>query len=293
MTLLETQRKMAAAVMTPLTPGGHVARSMRAEAASFLKPNDRLTSLERLEIYSRSYWYRLLDSLRDDFPGLVAVVGSKGFERLSRAYLRECPSQSFTLRDLGSRLESWLAEHPEYAGRNHRLALDMARLEWAHIQAFDGVAREVPGPEDLGALTAAARFGVQPYISLLELQYPVDELRILVNADPEGSTTASNFTLQRSKGKLRQAHRLPAEQVFLAVHRLELSVYYRRLTEEEFRLLGALAAGRTVGRAIRDAFAKSSVDAAEIPGLLQEWFARWAQFGWLCNPRKTAKGRPS
>ena len=146
MTLLETQRKMAAALMLPLTPGDRMARktnggvSMAQEAASFIKPNDRLTSVERLEIYSRSYWFRLLDSLRDDFPGLVAILGPTAFERLAKAFLAQCPSQSFTLRDLGSRLESWLREHPDYAGKNRVLALDMVRLEWAHIVAFDGLA---------------------------------------------------------------------------------------------------------------------------------------------------------
>ena len=80
--------------------------------AEFVKPNDRLTALERLEIYNRQYWFRVLDSLDEDFPGLRAIVGRRAFDRLSRAYMAECPSQSFTLRNLGSRLEEWLARHP-------------------------------------------------------------------------------------------------------------------------------------------------------------------------------------
>ncbi len=94
----------------PLISGDRIARTtadgapMAQEAAAFIKANDRLTSLERLEIYSRSYWFRLLDSLRDDFPALAAVLGPPAFERLARAYLADCPSQSFTLRDLGSRM---------------------------------------------------------------------------------------------------------------------------------------------------------------------------------------------
>jgi len=30
--------------------------SVAEEAESFIKPNDRLTSFERLEIYNRQYW---------------------------------------------------------------------------------------------------------------------------------------------------------------------------------------------------------------------------------------------
>src|ERR1700722_10373585 len=121
------QEWMAAALMLPLTRSGHIARrtaaigagpgkSMDEEAAALIKPNSRLTSLERLDIYSRSYWFRLLNSISEDFPGLLAVVGSTAFERLVKTYLADCPSQSFTLRNLGSRLENWLLRHSLYFG---------------------------------------------------------------------------------------------------------------------------------------------------------------------------------
>ncbi len=90
----------------------------------------------------------------------------------------DCPSQSFTLRNLGSRLEAWLTEHPEFAGKHFALALDMIRLEWAHIEAFDGAERKALGPEDLLELGPDLALALQPHIQLLALQYPVDNLRI-------------------------------------------------------------------------------------------------------------------
>ena len=135
------------------------------------------------DIYSRSYWFRLVDSLSEDFPGLLAALGSAAFERLAKTYLADCPSQSFTLRNLGSRLEDWLLRHPRYAGTALGLALDMVRLEWAHIEAFDGGAEEAIGPEDLVELDEDFRAGIQPHIRLLALKFPVDELRIHVNLE--------------------------------------------------------------------------------------------------------------
>src|SRR5262249_33147020 len=79
--------------------------SMKRYAARYIKPNDRLTSFERLEIYNRQYWWRVLASMTEDFPGLRAVLGERRFEDMCRAYLTACPSQSFTLRNLGARLE--------------------------------------------------------------------------------------------------------------------------------------------------------------------------------------------
>ena len=59
MNLLELQRRMAGAIMAPLGAGDRVTRAASAEADAILTPNDRLSSAERLEIYAKSYWYRL------------------------------------------------------------------------------------------------------------------------------------------------------------------------------------------------------------------------------------------
>src|SRR5579864_8931296 len=122
MTLLDLQRRMARGILQPLNGSDRIARKVDA---AFIKPNNRLTAVERLEIYSRSYWFRILDSLYDDFPGLRAVLGEQSFRLLSHAYLADCPSRSFTLRDLGSRLGEWLERNPRYGGNRHSLALDM------------------------------------------------------------------------------------------------------------------------------------------------------------------------
>src|ERR1700735_2748577 len=179
MKLLSLQRRMARAVMTPLTPSERMrsvapdGRSIRAVASEIIKPNDRLTSFERLEIYNRQYWFRILSGFAEDFPGLRAVLGGNRFDRMAKAYLSDCPSQSFTLRNLGSRLETWLGEHSDLAGKNMALVLDMVRLGWAHIEPFDNAERKPLGPEDLLELGPELVLALQPYIGLLELQYPV------------------------------------------------------------------------------------------------------------------------
>ena len=89
---------------------------MRAVASQIIKPNDRLTSFERLEIYNRQYWFRVLSAFAEDFPGLRAVLGGRRFDAMAKAYLIDCPSQSFTLRNLGSRLVNWLQKHPTLGG---------------------------------------------------------------------------------------------------------------------------------------------------------------------------------
>src|ERR1700678_1253339 len=206
--LLELQRRVADAVMSPFNA------SVSAEANQLVKPNNRLTSTERLSIYHRQYWYRILDSFGEDFPGLCAILGERAFQRLSRAYLTQCPSASFTLRNLRARLEGWLAAHPEFAGKNPALALDMVRLEWAHIEAFDNAERKALGPEDLLELGPEMAFALQPHIRLLELHYPVDELRIKVSEHSEEHGAASNaVSAPAHRHMLRRYARLKPQQI--------------------------------------------------------------------------------
>ena len=269
--LMDFQRRVAGAVMSPFNS------SIRAEARELVKPNDRLTATERLDIYHRQYWYRILDSLNEDFPGLCAIIGDRAFQRLAHAYLSDCPSRSFTLRNLGSRLEHWLGEHPEFAGRNLAMALDMIRLEWAHIEAFDNGERKPLGPENVLELGPELSIGLQPHIGLLELQYPVDELRVKVSQNVEEHGVASNAVSAPSHRHIvRRYARLKPQGIFLAVHRVEFTVYYRRLEAGEFALLRAIGEGRAIGSALES---QSDLD----PQKVQAWFGNWAQLGWLCH----------
>jgi hypothetical protein len=284
MTLLELQRKMAGAIMAPLGAADRLARTAGAEAGDIIKPNEGLTSSERLEIYAKSYWYRLLDSFCDDFPGLRAIVGVRTFDKLSRAYLAEMPSQSFTLRNLGSRLTEWLARHPQYAGKTPELALDMVRLEWAHIVAFDGAAEKVLGPEDLLELTPDMTFRLQPYITLLALNYPVDDLHLKVTELAEGHGEASNAALRHRERRAVRRFSMKREDVYVAVHRVDEWVYYRRMDADEFRLLDALGGGKPVGEALESVFGDSDLPLEELRAKIEGWFRAWAESGWFCHP---------
>jgi hypothetical protein len=295
MRLLNLQRRMARAVMTPLTPSERMravtpsGRSMRAVAAEFIKPNDRLTSFERLEIYNRQYWFRVLSSFAEDFPGLRAVLGDRRFDAVAKAYIADCPSRSFTLRNLCSRLEPWLRKHPSWAGPRQKLAVDMVRLERADIEAFDGKAEPALTPEDLaGAVPTKLCLQLQSYIQLLDLRYPVDDLLLAVRHDEDTEFTSNAFNERHKRKKVQAVARLKPSPMFLAVHRLDDSVYFRRLEREEFVVLKELRAGKTLHRAIESALRKSAISAEDRPETVQHWFQTWAALGWFCQPERHA-----
>ena len=297
MKLLNLQRRMARAVMTPLTRSERMrtvapdGRSMRAVASQIIKPNDRLTSFERLEIYNRQYWFRVLSAFAEDFPGVRAVLGGRRFDAMAKAYLIDCPSQSFTLRNLGSRLVGWLQKHPAWAGERQNLAIDMARLEWADIEAFDGLREPSLKPEDLVDVNPAKlRLRLQPYVRLQALRYPVDELLLDVRKDSEDLDVASNTFNERHKRKRVSAvAKLKPSPIFLAVYRLDEDVYFRRLHREEFAILAALLAGKSLNAAIESALRSSPIAVADRAAHVEKWFHTWSALGWFCRLEKSKK----
>lgn len=286
--LHEIQRRMAAAVMHPLTRSETMPRRRRngvsniSEAEAIIRPNDRLTSFERLEIYNRQYWFRLYTSFEEDFPGLEAVLGRARFDALMRRYLTDCPSQSFTLRNLGSRLDTWLEQHPDAIEPHVTLARDMARLEWAHVEAFDS--EELPrlSAEALAAIGENSILHLQPYLRLLSLSYPVDDLLLQVRSENGSSASSTNnASSARKRRHVRRVAALAPNPMHLAVHRLENSAWYKPLSPEEFLLLSALLAGKALGEALDDAFAASSIPEDQHASFLQDSFANWAMLGWF------------
>lgn len=282
-TLSAIQRLMFDTIRRPLSSGERMRRDSAGAADAIIKPNDRLTSFERLQIYNQQYWWRMLANFADDFHGLRAVVGVRKFDRLAVAYLDACPSRSWTLRNLGSRVPEFLASHPGLTAPHSALALDVARVEWARTVAFDE--RELPRIDPARIARTPPdrlRFGVQPHVQLLELRHPVDEL--LLRLKHRDSQTVSNAaTAARRRRVVRLFAKPSRKPIYLAVHRHQFSVFYKRLAPEAWRLLRSLRAGRTLDEACAEAFAGSAEPPDQCASRVREWFTTWTALGWLCR----------
>jgi hypothetical protein len=279
--------------MNPLTPQDTTSKELSDGtltndlATRIVKPNDRLSSLERLQIYNRQYWFRLLDCLYDDFPGLRAVVGEKHFRELSVAYLNAHPSQSFTLRNLGEKLPRFLEQRKEFLGRSKRLALQMAHFEWAQIVAFDDPGWPALDPATIfGGNFDTAVLHLQPYISLLELDYPLDDYILAVKKEESHRSEAARN--ERSPSVKEEHVALPkASKTYLAVHRHQNSLYYKRLDRAAFALLRSLKSGEALGPACEKAAQLLNEDICnenECAPTIQGWFAEWSSLQWLTQP---------
>jgi len=292
---LETlQREMAAAIMQPLAadetmrveaPDG---RQMAAVAESFIAPNSRLNAFERLEIYNRQYWFRVLGALAEDFPALRAVAGGSAFEALSIAYLSAHPSRSFTLRNLGSNLPAWLDANPGWTGRRQHLAVDVARVEWAFVEAFDAAALPPLTLAQVAALGGDSQLTLQPHLQLVALSYPADELVLTLHDREKRQAGEAGLSRDGDRSTPAALPRLRLRPTWLAAHRVDLSVFYRRLQREEFLTLAAIREGFPLGHALEAGFEGSRIHERLRPQLVRDWFGTWAELGWICAPQTDA-----
>jgi hypothetical protein len=290
--LADLQRAMWRVVSRPLTGTHRMQRTWSdgrptsAIAAQIAKPNDRLTSFERLEIYNRMYWFRVLDSLYDDCPGLRGVLGDRKFMRLAEAYLTKYPSRSFTLRNLPSRLAKFIKEEPQYTRPHTALCLDLAHFEWARVEVFDTAARPLFTVDDLlDADPTKLRLNLQPYLQLLALSYPVDDYILEVKKREAELLRgdASNATSElRSSVTVRLARPRPA-RTFVAVHRMNGTIYFKRLDPAAYKILTAIRAGKTLEQALSVGIPRAKQPRDDWAAKVQSWFANWMQLGWFCR----------
>jgi hypothetical protein len=256
-------------------------------AADFIKPNSRLTSVERLEIYARSYWFRVLDCLYDDYPGVRAIVGQRRFMKLATAFLGQFPSASFTLRNLGSRLPQFILDEPALSAPHTALAADMARFEWAQVVAFDGPALPPLTDDDVLDAGPRLRVAMQPYLSVMECSYPVDDFALaLKKRDVALRGEASNALTAMPSSRPAPRPRLPRpEAIRVAVHRQNNMLYFKRLEPEAYAILTGLRNGRTLSAACAAAL-RDADPGLDWAGRVRGWFQSWQSLGWFCRRSK-------
>jgi putative oxidoreductase len=133
------------------------------------------------------------------------------------------------------------------------------------------------------------RLGLQPYLSLLKLDYAVDDFVIALKqraTDGLRGEASNAFDSAPKAVRRKQRIRLPGRtRVFLAVHRHENRLYFKRLEGEAFALLTALSRGVTLADACIEAISSSGENEVDWPPKIQAWFQNWAALGWLCRAR--------
>jgi hypothetical protein len=169
----------------------------------------------------------------------------------------------------------------------------MVRLEWADIEAFDNMETPPLALEDLQRLDPNSQLHLQPFVRLLDLRYPVDNLLLSIreqNDDDQGeaSNTLAESPEHTSVKSIRSVKR---EAVFLVVHRIDFSVFFKRIEAPAFAVLHAFENGASIAEALELGFSSSGISEEQYTAQVQAWFADWAQWGWFSRPNHEGLAR--
>jgi hypothetical protein len=163
-----------------------------ADAGGLVRGSVRLSADDRLELYRRSYRRRLIESMRALHPALRHALGDAVFDAFAADYLEAHPPRGYTLGRLGAAFADHLAAtRPDGDEQWPGFVIDLARIEWAFFEVYEG-----PGTEGSAPDPQASRFEPSPCLRLLRSDHPVGAYLRAVRRGrrPELPGPATTFT---------------------------------------------------------------------------------------------------
>ena len=203
------QRWMLSALTTP--------RAVDATGVDDLfLPAAHIDARASLAIYQRSYILRLRLCLAEQFPATRHALGAALFDDFADEYLRDCPSDSPTLYDLGRRFAGWMEANrpdrdlpPDQREDWIDFMVDLAHYEYTLFTLFDapghdGASIDADGTgagwPDIGCDDVA--LVLQPCLALARYRYPVAAYyhAVRAGASPEFPAAASSHLVVLRRG---------------------------------------------------------------------------------------------
>ena len=210
-----------------------------------------------LAIYANAYRQRLVEALADAYAKTRLLIGEDAFDNAALAYIAAHPPTTRSLRWYGGGFSAHLREalprDPDVA--------ELAQLDWALRNAFDGPDSAVLTQADLAAVApeawATLRLLLVPTAELLSFEH--NTVAVWQALDDDDSTPPATT--------VRSDH-----SVAWLVWRKELQPHFRSLSPVEAALLRAMQAGATFAQACERAQDGADADdAARIGACLRQW----------------------
>lgn len=249
----------------------------RDELEVMITRSERVSARDRIAIYANAYYARLLECLGDSYPVLKRTLGEEAFSGFAFGYLQQYPSSSYTLGKLGERFADYLAETRPDCDTTGTVPgegtpawpdflIELAHLEWAIAQVFDGPGMENKPMLQTGELAAGraedwtqVRLQVAPCLRLLSTRFPLNAYYTEARRDACGAALA-----------------IPAPKPsYMAITRRDYIVRRHELTASQFLILKELQEGATLGEAIANAEAAAGMSEERFAAALTQSFQDW------------------
>ena len=208
-----------------------------------------------LAIYANAYRQRLVEVLADAFAKTRAVLDSKAFEAAAVHYINEHPPETRNLRWFGAEF----AAHLRGVFPAQAAVAELAQLDWALRQAFDGPDSTVLVAADLACVSADAwaHLHLTPVPTTALLHFEHNTVAVWQALDDKTEPPAI------ARGEVA---------IDWLVWRKELQPHFRSLHPIEAALLRAMLGGASFAQACEQAQSQSEEDCTNhIGNGLRQW----------------------
>lgn len=256
-----------------VTQGLAAERGLRPGALDdLIESDDRLSAVQRLEIYANAYFHRILDCLKEDFPATLAVLGDDNFHNLVTGYLIEYPPTEPSISFAGRHLADFLRRHP--MRERWPFIAELAHLERTLIEVFHAGEAQALNAEAMRSIALAdwpaLAMRTHPALAIVDCEWRVDELL----------REAGNAADQRGRYRSAPVCNAPARAlVSVLVWRRDSRVRYRALERAERAALGLASTEASFAALCEVAAAEAGGEEPVV--LINRLLTRWLDEGLL------------
>lgn len=277
--LAELQARISTALRTPLDRSGGtleaVHESYDASLCAELVGSSG-SERERLAIYNRQYWFRLLTALHSDFRLTARLLGYWDFNEYAARFFETHPPRSYDLHDAAEGFELFLQHAVPSEGVSvdrgalrlpRQAVLEAACIDSAHRRVFNATSepRLVLSASDAERLPGSRLVASKAFV-IVEEHWPLLALRRTLQHEADGPRVA-----------LPTPH---VEPLSWAVFRAERGTQVMALTRPKARLLTLLGT-----HTVADALSHFEAELREgerhaLPSQVQLWLAEGMKLGF-------------
>jgi hypothetical protein len=223
----------------------------------------------RFDVHRNNVVVSLVAALADTFPVVRTLVGEDFFAAMARHFVRRHPPRSPVLAEYGDDLPGFIGAYAPAASLPY--LSDVARLEYARVQAFHAADAPPLASARLGALLrrplelARSHWALHPSLRFVASAHPIVDLW----AAHQGHGTLQAVDLRRAQAAL--VGRDGDDVLVLGADRAAAA------------FVQALQAGEVFGAAVAQAAERHAGESLDLPGTL----ALLLRHGWLVQPPTT------
>lgn len=244
---------------------------MSEEAEDFILPAIKLTSAQRIQIYSQQYWWRLLSILHKNFPALTRLFGYADFNQtIGMPFLATYPSRHWSLAQLGHQLSDWIDQY--YQAKDKALVMATAEVDWAYQSIFFAPPPSfLPPSMDL----LSKKLALQSHLKLFCFPFDIFSLRAALLKEEVEFWLESDFPVMSKE----------RTYFFILFRTWQNQILYKEVEEAQWVFLDLISKGSSINEICDNMEKREKKVREDAETSLDRWIQEWINERWLMLSR--------